>query len=74
MRKWVDGLAAIVNLSLACDFSVVSMFIFCNKSRNKVKIIEWDSDGFCPYHKKLERGTFLWPAEGRAKRMVITID
>ncbi|MGE9960457.1 IS66 family insertion sequence element accessory protein TnpB, partial [Cloacibacillus porcorum] len=30
MRKGVDGLAAIVNLSLACDFSGESMFIFCN--------------------------------------------
>ena len=46
MRKSVDGLAAIVNLSLACDFSGESMFIFCNKSRNRVKIIEWDGDGF----------------------------
>ena len=32
MRKSVDGLAAIVNLSLACDFSGESMFIFCNKT------------------------------------------
>lgn len=28
MRKGVDGLAAIVNLRLACDFSGASMFIF----------------------------------------------
>ncbi|MCC8057442.1 IS66 family insertion sequence element accessory protein TnpB [Cloacibacillus sp.] len=46
MRKGVDGLAAIVNHRLVCDFSGVSMFIFCNKSRNRVKIIEWDDDGF----------------------------
>ena len=70
MRKGVDGLAAIVNLSLACDFSGASMFIFCNKSR----IIEWDGDGFWLYQKRLERGTFPWPAEGSLKRMVITKD
>ena len=35
MRKGVDGLAAIVNLSLACDFSGESMFIFCNKSASE---------------------------------------
>ena len=51
MRKGVDGLAAIVNLSLACDFSGESMFIFCNKSRNRVKIIEWDGDCFWLYRK-----------------------
>ena len=70
MRKGVDGLAAIVNLRLACDFSGASMFIFCNKSR----IIEWDGDGFWLYQKRLERGTFPWPAEGSLKRMVITKD
>ena len=51
MRKGVDGLAAIVNFRLACDFSGTSMFIFCNKSRNRVKIIEWDGDGFWLYRK-----------------------
>lgn len=35
MRKGVDGLAAIVNLSLACDFSGASMFIFCDKSASE---------------------------------------
>ena len=35
MRKGVDGLAAIVNLSLACDFSGESMFIFCDKSASE---------------------------------------
>ena len=74
MRKGVDGLAAIVNLSLACDLSGASMFIFCNKSRNRVKIIEWDGDGFWLYQKRLERGTFPWPAEGNLRRMVITKD
>ena len=74
MRKGVDGLAAIVNLSIACDFSGESMFIFCNNSRNRVKIIERDGDGFWLYQKRLERGTFPWPAEGRVKRMVITKD
>ena len=70
MRKGVDGLAAIVNHRLACDFSGASMFIFCNKSR----IIEWDGDGFWLYQKRLERGTFPWPAEGNLRRMVITKD
>ena len=51
MRKSVDGLAAIVNLSLACDFSGESMFIFCNKSRNRVKIIECDVELIKLYRK-----------------------
>ena len=46
MRKGLDGLAAIANLRFACVSFESAMFIFCNKSRNRVKIIEWDGDGF----------------------------
>ena len=54
MRKGIDGLSAIVNLKLVCDSFESAMFIFCNRSRNKVKILEWDHDDFWLYQKHLE--------------------
>ncbi len=62
LRKSIDGLAALVSHSFALDLFANSLFVFCNKEKNKLKILYWDHNGFWLYYRRLERGTFRWPA------------
>jgi transposase len=58
MRKGIDGLSALVEHRLRMDAFSGHLFCFFNKSRDKVKVLFWDTTGFCLYHKRLERGRF----------------
>lgn len=69
MRKSINGLAAIVEGSLQLDPFGDSLFVFCNRSRGRLKILEWDGDGFWLYFKRLEKGHFKWPGEGESMTM-----
>ncbi|MBD0380992.1 IS66 family insertion sequence element accessory protein TnpB [Paenibacillus sedimenti] len=62
MRKSIDGLAALVQEQFALSPFSTALFVFCNRKRDKLKILQWDHAGFWLYYRRLERGTFQWPA------------
>jgi transposase len=62
LRKSIDGLAALVTHSFALDLFSNSLFVFCNRERDKLKILFWDHNGFWLYYRRLECGRFPWPA------------
>src|ERR1700744_5258755 len=64
MRKGIDGLRALVEGALKKDPYVGHLFVFVGKSRDKVKILFWDRNGFVLYLKRLERGRFQLPVIG----------
>jgi transposase len=72
MRKSINGLSAIVESSFNLDPFDGALFVFCNRNRDRVKIIEWDVDGFWLHFKRLEKGRFRWPAEGEEATMTLT--
>jgi len=61
LRKSIDGLAALVSPAFELDPLAGSLFVFCNKDRDKLKILYWDHNGFWLYYRRLERGRFRWP-------------
>ena len=61
MRKAIDGLAALTRDVLEQDPTSGHLFVFCNRRRDRIKILYWEGSGFWLLHKRLERGTFAWP-------------
>ena len=72
MRKSINGLSTIVESSFKLDPFDEALFVFCNRNRDRVKILEWDGDGFWLYFKRLEKGHFRWPAVGESTTMTLT--
>jgi len=62
MRKSFDGLAEHVRAFLGHDPLSGQMFVFRNRTGERLKILWWDRNGLCLYYKRLEKGTFRFPS------------
>lgn len=72
MRKSINGFAAMVEGSFKLNPFDGAIFVFCNRSRDRIKILEWDSNGFWLYFKRLEKGHFRWPASSTEQTLTLT--
>lgn len=63
MRKSINGLALVVAETLELDPMGPHWFAFCNKARDRIKILHWDTNGFWLHCRRLEQGKFHWPRD-----------
>ena len=63
MRKSIDGLAVLVKEGFELDPFSSCLFVFCNRQRDKLKILHWEHNGFWLHYRRLERGKFQWPMD-----------
>jgi len=72
MRKQTNGLLALVEGSFRMNAFDEALFVFCNRQRNRLKILQWDQDGFWLHFKRLEKGRFKWPTAEDEPTMTLT--
>ena len=61
MRKSINGLSLLVADHFEMNVFSGHLFAFCNRRRDIIKILFWDKNGFCIWHKRLEKERFQWP-------------
>lgn len=54
MRKSIDGLALLVQEAMELDPFKPAVFVFCNRQRDKVKLLDWERNGFVLWYMRLE--------------------
>lgn len=61
LRRGHDGLIALVRGTLKMNPFDGHLFVFFGRSRDRVKILAWDTNGFALYYKRLSKGRFPLP-------------
>ena len=61
LRKAINGLSVLAEQAMGLNPFSGDLFVFCNRRQNIIKILYWDENGFCLWHKRLEEHRFKWP-------------
>ena len=72
MRKAVNGLMVLVSDVLEADPFSSHLFVFCNRLRDKIKILYWHNNGFWLFYRRLEKQRFWWPVDNEQVSVEIT--
>lgn len=71
-RKGIKSLSVLVEGTLALDPFSEHLFVFCNRKRDKVKVLYWERNGFCMWQKALEQARFKWPRKAHDEVITLT--
>ncbi len=71
-RKSINGLVTIVEGDMILSPYSPAIFVFCNKRRDKLKILCWDNTGFVLWYKRLEKAKFKWPKKSSHDVLTLT--
>lgn len=72
MRKSINGLSSIVQSDFELDPFQCSCFVFCNRQRNRLKILRWAENGFWIHFNRLEKGHYKWPTSDESETLQLT--
>jgi len=72
MRKQSAGLSALIEGVLKDDPFSGALFVFCNRVRDRLKIVYWEKNGFVVWYKHLQEQKFSWPRTESTDSVTIT--
>ncbi|QJR79741.1 IS66 family insertion sequence element accessory protein TnpB [Alteromonas pelagimontana] len=70
-RKSINGLIVVVEQQMQLNPFRDALFVFCNKKRDKLKILYWDKTGFVLWYKRLEKHRFKWPKDDQIQHILL---
>jgi transposase len=73
MRKRYDGRWTVITQHLGLDPQEGALFVFTNKSRDRIKLLQWDGTGVWVLAKRLEQGRFSWPSSATGDTRKLTL-
>jgi len=55
MRKQAAGLALLIEQSLGRSVFDPVLYVFCNRRKDRVRIVYWERNGLCLWSKRVEK-------------------
>ncbi|WP_417762143.1 IS66 family insertion sequence element accessory protein TnpB [Shewanella sp.] len=71
-RKSINGLIVVVEQQMELNSFRETLFVFCNKKRDKLKVLYWDKIGFALWYKRLEKRRSKWPLFTQLQHMYLS--
>lgn len=71
-RMSINGLSVLVEQSMELPVFSGALFVFCNKRKDRIKILYWDKSGFCLWMKRLEEERFRWPVKASENTLILS--
>ena len=61
MRRSINGLYQIIESDFQLNPFDSCIFVFCNRRRDRIKMLVWSDNGFWLHFKRIEKGHIVWP-------------
>ena len=71
-RLGINSLTALISSEFKGNLNTHTLFLFCNKRRTQVKVLEFDDVGIWLYVKKLHKGQFPYPDNKQGRYEITT--